>query len=61
MEIKITNPDKILFPKEKLTKLDLIKYYYDISEKMLPFVKNRFLSVIRCHDGVKGNIFSDIS
>ncbi len=57
MEIKITNPNKILFPKEKLTKLDLIKYYYDISEKMLPFVKNRFLSVIRCHDGVKGECF----
>ena len=57
MNLKITNPDKILFPKQKITKLDLINYYIGISNWMLPFVKNRLLSVIRCHDNIEKEIF----
>ena len=57
MQIKITNPDKLIFPKQKIKKVDVINYYIDISKLMLPFVKNRPLSVIRCHDGIKGECF----
>lgn len=57
MKLKITNPDKTLFPKQKITKLDLINYYVDISKLMLPYVKNRLLSVIRCHDNIEKEIF----
>ena len=57
MEIKITNPEKILFPKQKIKKMDVINYYIDISKVMLPFVKDRPLSVIRCHEGIKGECF----
>ena len=56
-EIKITNPDKILFEKGKITKLDLINYYIAISKYMLPFVKDRLLSVIRCHEGAGEKCF----
>lgn len=55
--LKITNPDKILFPKDKIKKIDLINYYISISSYMLPFVENRLLSVIRCHEGIKGVCF----
>lgn len=55
--IKITNPDKIIFPKEKITKLDVINYYIDISHLMLPYIENRLLSVIRCHSGQNGECF----
>ncbi len=48
-KIKITNPDKILFNKGKIKKMDVINYYIDVSSLMLPFVENRLLSVIRCH------------
>jgi len=57
MKLKITNPDKILFPKQKITKLDLINYYIEVSKYMLPFVKNRLLSVIRCHDNINEECF----
>ncbi len=57
MNIAITNPDKLLFPKDKIKKIDVIKYYIEISELILPFVKNRILSVIRCHQGVRGQCF----
>lgn len=55
--IKISNPDKILFPKEKITKMDVINYYIEVSNLMLPYIKNRLLSVIRCHDGINGECF----
>lgn len=50
-EIKITNPNKVLFPKSKIKKIDLINYYIEISKRMMPFVENRLLAVIRCHKG----------
>ena len=56
-EIKITTPDKILFPKQKIKKLDIIKYYIEIAELMLPYVKNRLLSVIRCHENIEKECF----
>ena len=56
-EIKITNPDKILFHKSKTTKLDLINYYIEVSQLMLPYVENRLLAVIRCHSGANEKCF----
>lgn len=50
--IKISSPDKVLFEEPKITKLDVIEYYEAISERMLPFVRNRVLSVVRCPKGV---------
>lgn len=55
--IKITSPDKVLFPKDKIKKIDVINYYIEISKYMLPFIENRLLSVIRCHDNIKGECF----
>lgn len=56
-QIEITNPDKILYPKDAIKKLDVIKYYVCVSEYMLPYAKNRLLSVIRCHGGIDGECF----
>ncbi len=56
-ELQISNPDKVLYPIDKITKLDVIKYYLDVSNLMLPYVSNRLLSVIRCHDNIKQNCF----
>ena len=55
--LKITNPNKILFPKLNIKKIDLINYYSDISELMLKYTKNRLMSVIRCHKGIRANCF----
>ncbi len=47
--IKISHPDKQLFKKDKLSKLDLAIYYNEIAPLMLKQIRNRPLSVIRCH------------
>jgi bifunctional non-homologous end joining protein LigD len=49
--ISLTHPEKILYPKTKTTKLDLIHYYEQIQDWILPYVINRPLSVLRCPEG----------
>ncbi|OEF98592.1 non-homologous end-joining DNA ligase [Desulfuribacillus alkaliarsenatis] len=49
--ISISNPDKYLWP-NSVTKLDFIKYIYEIADYMLPYVKNRLLTTIRYPNGV---------
>lgn len=51
-QIKITNPDKVIYDNPIVTKLDVIKYYAAVSQRMLPYVKGRVLSIIRCPKGI---------
>ncbi|MDP1604891.1 MAG: DNA ligase D [Legionella sp.] len=46
----ISNPDKILYPGDGVTKQDLLNYYDEISDFILPYIKNRPLSLVRCPD-----------
>lgn len=56
-DIEISHPDKVLFPKAKITKLEMIKYYERIAEKMLPFLKDRPLTLQRFPDGINTSGF----
>lgn len=55
--ITISNPDKVYFPQDHITKKDLIDYYINISDKLLPFTKNRCLSMQRYPEGIYGEAF----
>ena len=55
--IKITNPDKVLFEDPEITKGDVVRYYEKVSERMLPYVSNRILSIVRCPKGIVQNCF----
>lgn len=55
--VEISNPNKIIFKKENITKLDVVYYYEKVSERMLPFLNERLLSVVRCHDGADSPCF----
>ena len=57
LNFAITNPERVVFPKEAITKMDVIRYYLSVADKMLPFLKSRPLSVVRCHDGIQGSCF----
>lgn len=56
-DIIITNPNKVIFKKPKVTKLDIVLYYQSIAKYMLPFLENRLISVIRAPSGVDGDKF----
>jgi bifunctional non-homologous end joining protein LigD len=55
--VVITNPDKILFPPDGPTKLELAEYYEQVAERMWPYVEHRPLSLLRCPDGQKKECF----
>lgn len=56
-QLEITHADKILFLKDKITKLDLINYYNSISKYLMPFLNKRLISVVRCHSNNLNNKF----
>jgi bifunctional non-homologous end joining protein LigD len=56
-ELKFTNLNKIYWPVEKITKRDLINYYYQISPYILPYLKNRPQSLNRHPNGIDGKSF----
>lgn len=55
--VHITSPDKQLWPLKGVTKRDYLQYLIQISGRLLPFLKNRALTVIRFPDGVDKESF----
>jgi bifunctional non-homologous end joining protein LigD len=55
--IKITNPDKVIFDESKITKKDVVQYYEKVSERMLPYLRHRILSIVRCPKGISKTCF----
>lgn len=50
--VEITHPDKVMYPKQSISKLDVINYYEKSAEKMLPYLKDRPLTLHRFPDGI---------
>ncbi len=50
--IKVTHPNKILYPKSKITKLDIINYYLKVEKKFLEVLDDRILSLVRAPEGI---------
>jgi len=57
LPIAVSHPDKVFWPEEGYTKLDLIEYYNAIFPNLSPYVKDRMLSLERCPDGMQGECF----
>ncbi|WP_245512136.1 DNA ligase D [Mesorhizobium sp. M8A.F.Ca.ET.218.01.1.1] len=49
--VKLTHPDKVMYPGTKVTKATLAAYYAVVAEKMLPHIQDRPLSLVRDTDG----------
>ncbi|QDP42244.1 DNA ligase D [Radiobacillus deserti] len=56
-DLDLTKKDKMFWPTPQFSKLDLLLYLRDIAPYMLPFLKNKVLTLIRCPDGVEGEFF----
>jgi bifunctional non-homologous end joining protein LigD len=48
MEIELTNPNKMLYPEDRISKAEVYAYYRDISDYILPFMQKRPLTLVRC-------------
>src|SRR5688500_2225563 len=54
--VKVTNPDKVLFPARKETKLDLVRYYLSVGEGIVRALYERPTQLRRFPDGVEGEM-----
>jgi bifunctional non-homologous end joining protein LigD len=61
--VEITHPDRVLFPAAGITKRDLVAYYDEVAETMLPHLRDRALNVQRFPRGIgeKGFIQQDFA
>jgi bifunctional non-homologous end joining protein LigD len=55
--VGISNPEKVFWPEEGYTKLDLADFYRDVFVLLQPYVKDRILTLERCPDGLQGQCF----
>jgi bifunctional non-homologous end joining protein LigD len=56
--VKITHPDRVLFPDDGLTKGDLAEYHASVAEAMLPHLVDRPLMLQRFPEGIdKGGFY----
>jgi bifunctional non-homologous end joining protein LigD len=56
-EISFSHLSKIYWPKEKYTKRDLLNYYYQMAPYILPYLKDRPMSLNRFPEGITGHGF----
>jgi DNA primase len=54
--VKVTNPQKILFPARNETKLDLVEYYLSVGDGIVRALRERPTQLRRFPDGVEGEM-----
>ena len=50
--ISLTHPERLLYPEDNISKADVAAYIQAAAERMLPYARNRFISMVRAPDGV---------
>jgi bifunctional non-homologous end joining protein LigD len=55
--VRITHPERVVFPGTNVTKGDVAAYYLAVMPKLLPEIAGRPLSIIRCPDGAGSACF----
>jgi len=55
--VKITHPDRVIDKDSGTRKLELVQFYERISDWILPFLRNRPVSLLRAPEGVDGEQF----
>ena len=49
--MRLTNPDKLLYPESGISKRKLVDYYLEVQERLFPYLEGRPLTIRRCPDG----------
>jgi bifunctional non-homologous end joining protein LigD len=53
--VRVTSPEKVLFPRDGVTKLDLAEYYAEIGEALVPHLRDRPFTLKRYPYGITGS------
>jgi len=49
--VRLTSPERVVFPGQGVTKAGLVAYYAAVAPAMLPYIADRPLSLVRCPQG----------
>jgi bifunctional non-homologous end joining protein LigD len=55
--VRLTNPDRVLYPEQGITKEAMARYYEAVAEWILPEVADRPLTLVRCPQGHEKECF----
>lgn len=50
--VRISHPDRLIYPDLRITKIDLVRYYEAVGARMLPHVADRPLTLVHCPGGL---------
>ncbi|KEQ28143.1 DNA ligase [Pedobacter antarcticus 4BY] len=56
-ELKFTHLSKLYWPEDKVSKRDMFNYYYQVADYILPYLKDRPMSLNRFPGGINGKGF----
>ena len=56
-DLKFTNLNKLYWPEDKISKRDMFNFYYQIADYILPYLKDRPMSLNRFPGGIHGHSF----
>jgi bifunctional non-homologous end joining protein LigD len=59
--VRLSSPERVLFPDEGITKQDLFDYYRAIAPVLVPHLRNRPFTMKRSPYGVAGDVYFQIS
>jgi bifunctional non-homologous end joining protein LigD len=49
--VRLTSPEKVLYPEQGITKLELANYYRTVADWIMPHIEDRLLVFVRCPVG----------
>lgn len=55
--VRLTHPDRVLYPDQGVTKAHLARYYEQIADRILPHLADRPLTLLRCPGGREKTCF----
>lgn len=55
--VKLTSPDRVVYPDAGVTKAQLAAYYDAVADRMLTYLSRRLLSLVRAPEGAEGHQF----
>ncbi|MBC5784571.1 DNA ligase D [Ramlibacter sp. USB13] len=55
--LRISNPDRVVDPQSKITKVELVRYYALVAPLMMPHLEDRPIAMVRAPDGIEGQLF----